>query len=527
MVAIKSASDESAVGQKFDRGRRFLPRWAPAATCQRLPSWGVCDGLFDPFFVSSIFNLPSNGSQTDHFAVSTEELALKRLPARALLVTATFFLSVLLYVDRVCISAAKQDVASDLDLSDQQMGWVFAAFSLGYALFQTPSGLLADRYGPRRVLAGIVAVWSIFTGLTAAAGSFVTMLIVRFLFGAGEAGAFPGMAQAMYSWIPMRERGLVQGINFSGSRIGAAITLPLIAGLITEMGWRPTFVILMLIGGVWSLLWLIFFRDDPVDAAWLGEEERDHILATRQSRDPEPPVATTTDNEAAVDRELSGGEALGGEALGGEISAPETLPQLLVRSSNIRYLCAQYFASNFIFFFGLTWFFPELMDRYGLTGFQASLFTAAPMVCGAFGNWTAGWWVDHLYGQGKWRASRRLPAATGFVFAAVGIVGSAYASTPVSSSAWFCLCIFGADMTLSPSWSTCVDIGKSRAGVVSGTMNMFGNIGAFVTSLAFPYLLSWTGSALPFFYIAAALNFAAIAMWFRIDPTRPLVGESV
>jgi len=132
-----------------------------------------------------------------------------RIPMRSLSVAATFLLSVLFYVDRVCISAAKNEVASDLSLSDQQM---------------------------RRVLAAIVAVWSLFTGLTAAAGSFGSMLVVRFLFIAGEAGALPGMSRAMFSWIPMQERGLVQGINFSGSRIGAAVTLPLIAGLIRELG---------------------------------------------------------------------------------------------------------------------------------------------------------------------------------------------------------------------------------------------------------------------------------------------------
>ncbi|MEM6980597.1 MAG: MFS transporter, partial [Planctomycetota bacterium] len=128
-------------------------------------------------------------------------------PKRTLLVAGTFLLSVLLYVDRVCISAAKADVVSELSLSDRQMGWVFAAFSLGYALFQTPAGYLSDRFGPRRVLASIVAIWSLFTGLTAAVWSFPAMLIVRFLFGAGEAGAFPGMSRAMYPWIPMRERG--------------------------------------------------------------------------------------------------------------------------------------------------------------------------------------------------------------------------------------------------------------------------------------------------------------------------------
>ncbi|TWU45137.1 putative sulfoacetate transporter SauU [Novipirellula aureliae] len=433
-----------------------------------------------------------------------------RIPARAILVAATFMLSVLLYVDRVCISAAKQDVTRDLSLSDQQMGWVFAAFSLGYALFQTPAGSLADRFGPRRVLASIVAIWSVFTGLTAAAGSLASMLVIRFLFGAGEAGAFPGMARAMYSWIPMQERGLVQGINFSGSRIGAAVTLPLVAGLIAQFGWRPTFVILMIVGFIWSVAWLLYFRDDPADAKWLSERESEYILANRQSDSPVTNPASDPASNPASD------------SLTTPATDAESLLKTILRSGNVRALCLQYFASNFIFFFGLTWFFPQLMTRYGLTGMQASLFTAVPMMFGAFGNWAAGWWVDRLYSQDKWRLSRRLPAATGFALAGIGIVGSAYASTPLSSSMWFSLCIFGADMTLSPSWSTCVDIGKSRAGVVSGMMNMAGNVGAFVTSLAFPYLLEWTGSPLPFFYIAAVLNLLAIGMWFRIDPTVPL-----
>jgi MFS family permease len=116
-------------------------------------------------------------------------------PQRYWLVLSTFGLSVLLYVDRICISVAKEDVASDLQLSETQMGWVLSAFALGYALFQTPSGWLADRYGPRRVLSLIVVIWSVFTGLTAAAFGFASLLVTRLLFGAGEAGAFPGMAR--------------------------------------------------------------------------------------------------------------------------------------------------------------------------------------------------------------------------------------------------------------------------------------------------------------------------------------------
>jgi ACS family glucarate transporter-like MFS transporter len=336
-------------------------------------------------------------------------------------------------------------------------------------------------------LASIVAVWSVFTGLTSLANSFLVLISVRFLFGAGEAGAFPGIARAMYSWIPMQERGLVQGINFSGSRIGAAVTLPLITWAITSIGWQSTFVLLMFVGFVWSILWILFFRDEPTDARWLSEQERSYILENRQK------------------------QSVGSSSQSNRVN--------LLQSRTVWALCGQYFASNFIFYFGLTWFFPQLMKRYELSGIEASFFAAAPMLFGAIGNWVAGWWVDRLYASGRWRLSRSLPAITGFALATIGIVGCAYATTPLFSSIWFSLCIFGADMTLSPSWTSCVDIGRSNSGLVSGTMNMAGNIGAFVTSLAFPYLLGWTGSPLPFFFVAAMINLMAISLWFVVDPT--------
>ena len=427
---------------------------------------------------------------------------------RWLIVLTTFLLSVLLYIDRVCISVAKDEVASDLNFTNTQIGWVFGAFAIGYALFQTPGGWMADRLGPRRVLALIVTVWSFFTGLTAAANSFVSMIAVRFLFGAGEAGAFPGMSRAIYSWIPMNERGRVQAINFSGSRIGAAVTLPVISYLIVEFGWRATFVILMVVGLVWALAWFLLFRDDPRDASWLKQAELDHILETRQQK------ASTAESETPGSESTIEPES-------------QVTTDSLFKSRTMLALCGQYFASNFVFFFALTWFFPQLKSRYELTGFQASLFAAAPFVCGAIGCWVSGYLVDRLYSSGKWQLSRRLPAMLGFVFAAVGIIGSAYATTPLSSSLWFSLCIFGADMTLPPSWSTCVDIGRASAGVVSGTMNMAGNVGSFITSLAFPYMLEWTGSEMPYFYLAALLNAGAIGLWMLADPTTPLAIQPV
>jgi len=174
-------------------------------------------------------------------------------PKRYFMVMGTFLLALLLYVDRICISVAKEPIADALSLSDKQMGWILAAFSLGYAFFQTPSGIMADRYGPRKVLAIIVVLWSTFTALTGAAWNFISLIIVRFLFGAGEAGAFPGMSRAIYSWIPLKERGIVTGINFSGSRLGAAFAVPVVAWLITDFGWRNTFIVLGVAGVVWAL----------------------------------------------------------------------------------------------------------------------------------------------------------------------------------------------------------------------------------------------------------------------------------
>lgn len=149
-------------------------------------------------------------------------------PLRYKMVAGTFILALIVLFDRIMISVAKDPIAADLDLTDKQMGWVMSIFALGYALFQTPSGVMADRFGARKVLSGVVMIWSLFTALTGAVWNYIVLLFVRFLFGAGEAGAFPGISRAVFKWIPIGERGLVHGINFSGGRIGAAIALSLI-----------------------------------------------------------------------------------------------------------------------------------------------------------------------------------------------------------------------------------------------------------------------------------------------------------
>ncbi|MBN1481278.1 MFS transporter [candidate division KSB1 bacterium] len=414
----------------------------------------------------------------------------KEIPKRYLLVLGTFLLSVLLYIDRVCISAAKEPIAGDLGLSDKQMGWVLSAFALGYALFQTPSGMLADRFGPRRILASVVTFWSVFTGLTGAAFNFISILIFRFLFGMGEAGAFPGIARATFSWIPMKERGFVTGINFSGSRLGAAFALPLVAWMVTTIGWRSSFYILAAIGMAWALFWYLWFRDDPTQKTTISEKEKKYILETRQHSSSEHTSALTV--------------------------------KMLLRSRNMWLAMGQYFCSNFTFFFTLTWLFPHVKKTYGLDAVDAAFYAAAPLIAGAIGNWFAGWLVDVIYKSGRWQLSRRLPAIIGFSLAAFGLIASLYMHTVIGAIFFLSIAIFGADMTLPPSWAFCVDVGRKNSGAVSGTMNMAGNIGSFITALAFPYLKAWTGSVLPFFILGALLNISAIGLWLLAKPDKPI-----
>jgi ACS family glucarate transporter-like MFS transporter len=420
-------------------------------------------------------------------------MPMKRIPTRYVLVLGTFLLSMLLYVDRVCISAAKESVAADLRLSDKQMGWILSVFALGYALFQTPSGMLADRYGPRKILAAVVTFWSIFTGLTGLAWNYTSMIVFRLLFGIGEAGAYPGCARAIYSWIPMAERGTIQGVNFSGGRFGAAFALPVVAAMVTAFGWRSSFAILAAVGFIWAAFWHAWFRDDPVLHPRIPDDERDLILATRQ------------------------------QSAAGIADAPRLTAGLLFGSRNMWLTMGQYFCSNFTFFFCLTWLFPHLRSKYSLGAVEAGFYASATMVFAAVGNWVAGATIDAIYRRGRWSLSRRLPAMVGFLLGAVGLLVSVHMNTALGAIFWLSVATFGCDMTISPSWSFCIDIGGSHAGAVSGTMNMAGNLGSFVTGLAFPYLLAWTGTETTFFYVGAVLNLLAIILWSAMRADRPLV----
>jgi ACS family glucarate transporter-like MFS transporter len=389
---------------------------------------------------------------------------------RYLVVFALFVLSMITYIDRVCISTAKDPIARDLSLSDNAMGMVFGAFALGYAIAQIPSGWFADRFGPRIALAAVVTSWSALTALTGAAWSLTSLVAIRFLFGIGEAGAFPGSTRAICNWLPVGQRGRANGVLFSGSRLGAALSFPLLAWILTHRNWRTSFFLLGSGGMVWAVAWLFWFHDHP----------------------PQPlPVKSVSGKPSLLLREIFG-------------------------SKDMALAMLQYFASNFTFFLCLSWMLPYLKKQYQLADREAALYAMAPLILGATSQWVAGWMVDGLYASSLRAWSRRIPGILGFTLATIGVLAVTRMTTPGAAVACFTLAAFGSDMTISPSWVYCSDIAGQNTGGVSGSMNMLGNFGSFVSANAFPYLFALTGSASTYFIAAAALNAIGALCWFRM-----------
>jgi ACS family glucarate transporter-like MFS transporter len=406
---------------------------------------------------------------------------------RYVLIAILFFHSVNTYMDRACIASAVDYIKKDLNITSTTMGLILGIFAVGYALFQIPSGWIADRLGARKALTIVVSVWSCFTALTGAAINAVQMMVLRFLFGVGEAGAFPGATQAFFRWLPVKERGLAHGINFSGSRLGAAFSLFLMPWLISIIGWRWTFVVNGVIGIIWATVWLIWFRDNPADNPKVNKEELEYIEKGRVS-----------DFAATV-----------------KSSFEEVFTSL-----NMSLAMLQYFASNVTFYISLTWL-PSYLKNQWPDDPKAIYFSATPLIFAAFANWTAGTMVTQLFKRGYHVGSRRITAIVGFSLGVVGLL----LATCTGNMYWFVFCFslatFGVDMTLSPSWAFCNDIGGGNSGAVSGSMNMVGNFGAAISIILFPFLQNEvTGSANKFFISAAGINLGAIIVWCFMNPNR-------
>jgi ACS family glucarate transporter-like MFS transporter len=416
---------------------------------------------------------------------------------RQLLIGLLFLHTVNTFMDRICISTASDLIMSDLKISSQMMGYIFAIFAVSYALFQVPAGWFADTYGPKKALLIVVGFWSSFTALTGAAWNTMSMLVIRFFFGAGEAGAFPGATRAVFNWVPAKERGLANGVFHSGGRVGAALSLFLMPMLIRLVGWRWTFVFNAAIGFVWAVVWLVWFRDYPKDHPKVNDAERHYIESGIQ-------------DDLTVDEKIPFG--------------------LIITSPNMLLAMLQYIASNMTFFISLSWLFPYMKSQWGE---GAEIYTPIPVILGMIAHWTAGGLITYLYNKGYHVGSRRVPAIIGFSMGVIGLIITTQMtdSTPLAFILSFSIAIFGVEMTIAPSWTFCMDIGGQKSGAVSGTMNMLGNLGSaasaiifpfFVANITVPFFAEQTGNANSFFIFAALLNLVAIVCWFLMNPRKRL-----
>jgi ACS family glucarate transporter-like MFS transporter len=431
-------------------------------------------------------------------------------------VVAVSFLTILA---RVGISGAKIEMARDLGISDVTFGVVFGAFAFGYAVFMLPSGLLADRWGPRKSLALSVFFWSFFTLCTGLVSGIATLISIRFLFGLAEAGVFPQATRAVHNWTLPRERGLALGLLNTGSRLGAAFGLAVTPLCVARLGWRESFVLLGILGAVWSAVWYAWFRDapaanNPSPAPSRERVSRDGALFSRGGQGEGVP------NTEALPVFMEPNQP----ANPNRAAARGKFPwQAFLRSRNFYLIIYQYFACNFAFFICFSWLLPFLKTRFALTPAQAGLYASIPLYAGALATWSGGAAVDWIYQRGRLKASRAVPAIAGFALSVVTLCVAPYMHSPGWFIACFALMTFGVDVTLSSSWTVCCDVGVEYSGTLSAAMNTLGAMGSLASSLLFPLLMNWTGNVKAYFYIAAVLNVIALVCWKYIDPARTLL----
>lgn len=402
-----------------------------------------------------------------------------------------FFLSIITYLDRVCISVAGPEMQKELNLSQSQWGLVVGVFALSYALFEIPSGALGDRVGPRKILTRIVLWWSAFTSLTGMVSNFYALLAVRFAFGAGEAGAYPNSSSSVSRWFPMAERARAIGTVWMASRLGGALSPLLVVPIMAIWGWRAAFYIFGAVGLVWCAVWYWWYRDLPSEKPGVTQKELDEIGPSERAK-----------------HGLPWGQAL--------------------RSGNLWKIMLMYHTYCWGSYFYLSWLHTYLQKGRGFSGDEMKIYSTLPFIAGAFGNMTGGFLSDILVKRFGLRIGRRAVGSAGLGASALcvfftGWTGDRYLAVALLTLGYFCM-----DCMLPPSWALCVDVGRKYAGAVSGAMNMAGQLGSFLSASAFGYMVDYLGGRydIPLMFFGCMLGVSAL-IYLGIDPTEQLVPEEV
>lgn len=433
----------------------------------------------------------------------------RRTRVRVKVVALLGALSFLTYYDRQCIVRAQQDIQQSLSLTDEQIGYVIGTFWLAYALFEIPSGRMGDRIGARFTLTRIVLAWSLFTVLTGVATGFYSLVAYRFLFGAGEAGAFPNMARIQSRWLPVAERARAGGILWMMARWGAAFA-PLIFGtmtrgvaslqttmtetdpsgwLATVSPWRIAFFVSGALGVVWCLAFYPWFRDEPADKASVGEAELQYIEANRGA------IETAHNRDAGVWLKL--------------LSSP-----------SLWALSLYYFCGSFGWSFFMSWM-PKYMDKVQGVSFEKSEWsTAVPLICGGIACFVGGVCSDFVVKRTGWRRlGRAMFPVTGCLIAAAAMFALPHAHTARDATILMCVAATAFDFGQAASWASIVDIGGRNAGIAMGFIN---TVGCLALALQPPIgarvfnTLGWNA----LFGLYALAFLLAMTTWAVINPKR-------
>lgn len=390
------------------------------------------------------------------------------------------------YLDRVNISTAAPVISKEFGFDKVTMGLIFSAFVWSYAAFQVPGGWLGDRFGPRKVLAAIVSYWSVMTMLTAACFNSISFIVVRFLFGGGEAGAFPSATRGMQQWYPRQERGLAQGLSHSASRVGAAIAPPIVVGIMTALSWQWVFYICGLVGLVWSVLWYLTYRNQPSEHPLVNRAEIEYIREGRTAPDER---------------------------------RPQVPWRVLLRSPNMWAIMWAYFTYVYCLWIFLSWLPSYLYDYRHFTLIKVGFFASLPLWGGVIGDTVGGLAVDWLLKKtGNNKLAHRAVAITGMLGCAVFIVPAAVTADPYTAVYCLTAALFFLECTIGPSWAVPMHVGGKYSGTVSGMMNMAGNIGGALSPTVFGILVQ-LGSWVAPFIVAAGLLVLGSAVWaFWLDP---------
>jgi MFS transporter, ACS family, glucarate transporter len=411
------------------------------------------------------------------------------IPLRYRILMLIAFTSAITYLDRVCLSAAAPFMMVSLGLSNMQMGYLFAVFSISYGVCEIPAGYLVDRMDQRAMLTRIVACWSLFTGLTGLLRGYGWLLTTRIAFGAAEAGAFPALARAVRNWFGVSERGKATGVMWMAARIGGAVAPPASMFLIIWVGWQLSFMMFGLLGALWCVFFWYLYRDNP----------------SQHSR------ATAAD--LAYARANSGPVTGAG---GGQWKR-------IFSSGNLWALFWMYSASSYGFWFLLTWLPTYLVRQLRMPPQRAGFYAALPLAVGSvscLGGGSLSDWLVRVLENLRW--GRRLVGLGGYLLSGAGFAAAALIQEPDAIIISLIVAEIGLDLATPVAWTSCVEIGGTSAGIAAGFMNSSSSISAFVSPIVAAWIFTKFHSFNAMLLSAGAVNLAAAFLWFKIDPGRPL-----